>query len=87
MELVLVPLAIIVQAGISYLFIEKFVGSRDARAVFAVAGRQSLSQSLVRSTEVARGLPIEERGGAIVAFPGADRAIAPKSAPYGSKAA
>ena len=87
MELVLVPLAIIVQAGLCYLFIEKFGASRDARAVFAVAGRPSLSQSLVRSAQVAGSLPIEESGGAIIAFPGKARAVGPESAPYGSKAA
>jgi len=85
MELVLVPLALVIQFGISYIFIEKFGGRGDARAVVALAGQPSLSQSLVRSTEYALTLP-EDESGSLLAFPAARAAAGPASR-YGVKAA
>jgi hypothetical protein len=85
MELVLVPLALVIQFGISYIFIEKFGGRRDARAVVALAGRPSLSQSLVRSTEFALALP-EDESGSLLAFPAASSGAGAASR-YGVKAA
>ena len=87
MELVLVPLALVIQFGISYLFIAKFAGSRDARAVFAVAGRGSLSQSLDRSTQLALALPEAETAGALLVFPAGAGRVSGEASQYGARAA
>ena len=68
MELVLVPLAIVAQAGICYLFIERIsAASRDARRVFAhMPVAVSLSAALRNANRIAAALPDEEEN--VVAF-------------------
>ena len=72
MELALVPLALVAQAGICYLFIERMsAASRDARRLFAYRPVPvSLSASLRNADRIAAALPAEEDlPAAVVAFP------------------
>jgi len=75
MELALVPLAIVAQAGICYLFIERITAaSRDARPLLAFRPVPvSLSASLRNADRIAAALPAEEDLPAVVAFPARPR--------------